>query len=130
MKIGLDADITESMLPVPELARLVEDSGFESLLFMQCTHVPVASETRHAPGHETDPFTLDPLTAAAVAGAVTTTLRVGTGALYPAFYDPIILARQLATLDQMTDGRLLVGVTPGYEATRFRNHGIAFDARF
>jgi probable F420-dependent oxidoreductase len=130
MKIGLDADITQSMLPVPELARLVEDAGFESLLFMQCTHVPAASEERDEAGHEEDQFILDPLTAVTVAGLSTTGLRVGTGALYPAFYDPIVLARQLATMDRAIGGRLIVGVTPGYDAARFRNHGIAFDARF
>jgi probable F420-dependent oxidoreductase len=130
MKIGLDADITQSMLPVPELARLVEDAGFESLFFMQCTHVPADSDESKEPGHEEDQFVLDPLIALAVAGAATSQLMLGTGAIYPAFYDPLVLARQLATLDHALGGRLIVGVTPGYNAERFRNHGIEFGLRW
>jgi probable F420-dependent oxidoreductase len=130
VKIGIDVEITQDMLSVPELARTVEDAGLESLLFMQCTHVPRSSDLVGAPGHEHDTFILDPLVTLAVAGACTSRLLLGTGALYPAFYDPIILARELATLDHVMNGRLLVGVTPGYDEPRFRNHGIPFDARF
>ena len=130
MKIGLDADIKQSMLPVPELAKLVEDAGFESLFFMQCTHVPADSDESKEPGHEQDQFVLDPLIAIAVAGTSTSQLRLGTGAIYPAFYDPLVLARQLVTLDHAVGGRLIVGVTPGYNAERFRNHGIEFDTRW
>ena len=130
MKIGVDAEITHTMLPVAKLAAAVEDAGLESLVFMQCTHVPVASEERGEAGREEDMLLLDPLVATTVAAGATSRLLIGTGALYAGLYDPILLARTLATLDQVANGRILVGVTPGYSAALFRNHGIAFSARF
>jgi alkanesulfonate monooxygenase SsuD/methylene tetrahydromethanopterin reductase-like flavin-dependent oxidoreductase (luciferase family) len=78
VKIGVDADYRASMVPVADLARTIEDAGFESLVFMQSTHVPLASEERHEPIHRGDEFILDPVTVLAAAAAVTSRLRLGT----------------------------------------------------
>jgi probable F420-dependent oxidoreductase len=70
------------------------------------------------------PDIFDPFVALGAAAAVTRQLNLGTGACYPAVYDPILLAKQGATLDQISQGRFLFGVTAGWDDLLFRNHGI------
>jgi probable F420-dependent oxidoreductase len=58
------------------------------------------------------------------AAAVTSHLKLGTGACYAALYDPIILAKQVSTLDQISSGRFIFGITPGWLEEEVRNHGV------
>jgi len=67
---------------------------------------------------------LDPFVALGAAAAVTSRIKLGTGACYAALYDPIILAKQVATLDHLSSGRFLFGITPGWLEEEVRNHGV------
>jgi probable F420-dependent oxidoreductase len=125
MKIGVDAESNDSTVPVAELARAVEDAGLDSLFFIQRTHLTVSRrELLEQEGHEMDANLLDPFIALGAAAAVTSRIELGTGACYVAVYDPLILARQVATLDQISGGRFLFGITPGWDEHEIRSHGV------
>ena len=118
--------------PVP-LARAAEERGFESLFFPEHTHIP-ASRLSPWPGgaelpreywHSHDPFVA--LTAAAVA---TRTLKVGTGIVLVTERDPILMAKQAASLDLVSGGRLILGVGAGWNVEEMANHGVAFEQRW
>lgn len=118
--------------PVP-LARAAEARGFESLFFPEHTHIP-ASRLSPWPGggdlpkdywHSHDPFVA--LTAAAVA---TRDMKVGTGIALVTERDPIVMAKQVASLDTISEGRVLLGVGAGWNAEEMANHGVAFEQRW
>lgn len=123
----------ESVQPA-ELARLVEERGGEALLFPDHTHVPVSAVDGH-PG-EIDELPpeyarmYDPLIASAIAAAATSRLKVGTAILLVPQREPIATAKQVATLDEASGGRVLLGVGAGWNASELANHGIDADRRF
>lgn len=125
MRIGVDADVTDYTVPITEFARAVEDAGLESLFLTQRTHLTASRRDLLAqPGHKMDADLLDPFVTLGAAAAVTSRIKIGTGACYVAIYDPIILARQVATLDQISGGRFLFGITPGWDELEIQNHGV------
>jgi len=71
---------------------------------------------------------LGPFPALAAAAAVTTTLRLGTHVLGNDFYNPIMLARDAASVDILSDGRLELGLGSGWRAADYIQSGIALDA--
>lgn len=74
--------------------------------------------------HEADHHFLDPFVALGAAAAVTTPIKLGTGICTALIYDPVILAMQVSTLDQLSAGRFLFGIGVGHEDT-VHNHGSA-----
>ena len=129
MKLGVCAFVTERGLGICDVARRVEGAGLESLWLVQNTHVPVSGaallEEEH---HERDHHLLDPFVALGAAAAVTTRIRLGTGICVAPIYDPIILAMQVSTLDQVSSGRFLFGIGLGHEDT-VENHGVSTGQR-
>lgn len=120
---------TDQTAPLHILAPEVEELGFESLWVTEKTHVPVRRATPW-PGGELPEWykrTCDPLLALMAAAAVTTKLRVGTGILLASVRDPVILAKEIATLDWMSSGRLELGVGYGWNAEELATHGVARD---
>jgi probable F420-dependent oxidoreductase len=125
VKIGIDVEVYPQSISVAEVARRVEDAGLESLFFVERTHLTVSRRgVLQVPGHGRDNEMFDSFVALGAAAAVTSRLKIGTGACYVPVYDPIILARQVATVDQMCEGRFLFGVTPAWDEAMIRNHGI------
>ena len=116
-----------------ELARAAEQNGFESLFFPEHTHIP-ASRISPWPGGAELPreywHTHDPFVGLAAAAAVTSDLKVGTGIALVTERDPILMAKQVATLDHISDGRLILGVGAGWNAEEMENHGTPFAARW
>ena len=116
-----------------ELARAAEQNGFESLFFPEHTHIP-ASRISPWPGGTELPreywHTHDPFVGLAAAAAVTSDLKVGTGIALVTERDPILMAKQVATLDHISDGRLILGVGAGWNAEEMENHGTPFAARW
>ena len=114
------------------LARAVEDRGFDSLWFPDHTHVPVDRRTPW-PGGGPLPreyYRLhDPVVALGMAAAVTSRIRLATGVLLLAQRDPIVTAKELATLDRLSNGRLTVGIGTGWSHEEMQNHGTAPRAR-
>ena len=115
------------------LAREAEIHGFESLFFPEHTHIP-ASRKSPWPGGDELPrqywHAYDPFVALSAAATVTTNLKVGTGIALVTERDPILMAKQTATLDFLSDGRLLLGVGAGWNAEEMENHGVQFADRW
>ena len=108
-----------------DLARLVEERGHRYLFFGDHTHVPAARVTPF-PGGEPLPDrywrTYDVFAALTAAALATTTLRVGTGVCLVAERDPIITAKQVATIDHLSGGRVEFGVGAGWNLEEMANH--------
>jgi probable F420-dependent oxidoreductase len=111
----------------------VEARGFESLFVPEHTHIP-ASRRSPWPGGGPLPReywrTLDPFVGLAAAAAVTRRLKLGTGICLVIERDPITLAKEVASLDHLSRGRVLFGIGGGWNAEEMANHGTAFDARW
>ncbi|MFF3569186.1 LLM class F420-dependent oxidoreductase [Nocardia jiangxiensis] len=117
-----------------EFAAAAEDRGFESVFFPDHTHVPVGggvpgwSSGADLPEYYRTLLELVVVLAAAV--AVTTRIRVGSAVCLVPQRDPIILAKQVATLDQLSHGRMVLGVGAGSNPEELHNHGTHPDRRF
>jgi probable F420-dependent oxidoreductase len=104
------------------LGRAVEERGFESLFYPEHTHIPVAS--RRSDGRSTRGFaeTWDPFVALAMVAGVTSTLTLGTAVCLVPQRDPIITAKEVASLDLASGGRFLFGVGAGWNHPELANH--------
>jgi len=136
MKLGVFSFNTETTIRADELARAAEERGFESLWVPEHTHIPVppgggpvlAPDGTVLPDeyrHMSDPFC-----SLAAAAAVTRTLRLGTGICLVNQHHPIALAKQVATLDRLCDGRFLFGVGAGWNKGEMGHHGVRFEDRW
>jgi len=72
---------------------------------------------------------LDPLVALAAASAVSERLRLGTGVSLVAQHDPVVLAKQVATLDRLSGGRVVLGIGFGWNRAEAADHGVPFERR-
>jgi probable F420-dependent oxidoreductase len=126
MNFGITIFPTDYAIPVTELARACEDLGFESLFFPEHTHIPASRRTPYPAGGELPKeysHTLDPFVAMAAAAVVTTTLHVGTGICLVIERDPITTAKEVASVDHLSGGRVLFGVGGGWNLEEMENHG-------
>jgi probable F420-dependent oxidoreductase len=110
-----------------EVARYAEDAGIESLWAGEHIVVPIPQPPDYGIAPEI-PF-LDAIVALALAAAHTTTITVGTGVIELPLHQPVLLAKQLASVDQIARGRLVVGVGVGYLGLEFAALGVALDER-
>ena len=126
MKFGLAVFPTLDTPPPAELGRMAEERGFESLFFPEHTHIPASRATPYPAGGELPPEysrTFDPFVALTAAAVATRRLLVGTGVCLVVERDPIITAKEVASLDRISGGRLLFGVGAGWNREEMRNHG-------
>lgn len=126
MLLGLTYFPTTAVLPPAEAARQAEDAGFESLWVPEHTHIPASRETPYPAGGELpDEYsrTLDPFVALTAAACATTTLRLGTAVCLLMERDPIVTAKEVASLDVVSGGRFELGVGAGWNVEEMRNHG-------
>jgi probable F420-dependent oxidoreductase len=133
MDIGLALFPTDYTMPPARVARLAEERGFGSLLFPEHTHIPVRRETPYPGGGELPPeysHTHDLLVAMAMAAAVTERIRIGPGVCLVIQRDPIITAKAVASIDVLSDGRVLFGVGAGWNREEMANHGTDPRKRF
>lgn len=124
---------TEYTIRIDELARAAEERGFESLFVTEHTHIPASRRTPFAGGGELPKeysHTLDPFVGLMAAAAATRTLKVGTGVCLIIEHDPITLAKTVATLDLLSNGRFVFGIGGGWNVEEMENHGTAFKTRF
>ncbi len=123
---------TDLTIRADELARAVEERGFESLFLPEHTHIPVSRRTPWPGGGDMPRqywHLLDPFVGLSMAAAATTRLKLGTGICLLVQRDPIITAKQVASLDVLSHGRLLFGVGGGWNREEVENHGTRFSSR-
>ena len=133
MRFGLTIFPTDYTIGPAELARAAEDAGFEALLFAEHTHIPVSRATPRPGGGELPRrywHTLDPFVALSAAATATERLRIGTGICLVVERDPIVTAKEVASLDLVSGGRFEFGVGAGWNREEMGNHGTDPDRRF
>ena len=118
-----------------ELALIAEENGFESLWAVEHTVVPAGyrstypySPTGRMPGSEDSPIA-DPLIWLTWIAATTRNLRLATGVLILPQHNPLLLAKELATLDVLSGGRVILGVGVGWLEEEFAALGVSFRHR-
>lgn len=133
MKLGVLSFNTEYSIRADELAIAAEERGFESVWFPEHTHIPASRETPW-PGNGPLPkeyvHMSDPFASAAAAAVVTKTLKIGTGICLVIEHEPIALAKAVATVDRLSDGRFLFGVGAGWNREEMENHGTPYSERW
>jgi probable F420-dependent oxidoreductase len=134
--IGITLMLTDRSIHPVELAREVEARGFESLFLPEHSHIPTSRRTPW-PG-SLDPTAplpdfyarlVDQTVALSMAAAATERLVLGTAVTLVAQHDPIWLAKQLATLDALSGGRVVVGAGFGWNREEAESHGVVHAER-
>ena len=135
MRMSAFMFLTDETIGPAELAIALEDRDFTGLWIPEHPHIPTKRQTPVPPaygGGELAPMylrLLDPFVALTVAASVTTRLRVGTGVCLVALRDPIVTAKEVATLDHVSAGRFEFGVGYGWNEDEFSDHGQHFSLR-
>lgn len=122
----------QTIQPIP-LAKAVEERGLDSLFFPEHTHIPTARTTPFPGGTDLPEWywrTHDPFVALTAAAAVTKTIKLGTGICLVIERDPIVLAKECASLDVISEGRLILGIGAGWNVEEMENHGASFKDRW
>ena len=133
MLVGVFHFPTDYGIDVGQLAREVEARGFDSLFVCEHTHIPISRRTPFPGGGELPErysHTHDPFVALAFAAAATRTLLLGTGIALVPQRDPIITAKSVASLDQLSGGRFIFGIGGGWNVEEMENHGTRYESRF
>ncbi|WP_116365317.1 LLM class F420-dependent oxidoreductase [Parahaliea mediterranea] len=111
--------------PAPDLlARTLEEAGFESLWYGEHSHIPVARTTPYPPGGDLpEPYKkmMDPYVSLMAAAAVTRKLKIGTGIALLLERELFSQAKTIATLDRLSNGRVLIGCGVGWNEEEFEN---------
>ena len=133
MDIGVCIFPTAESIRIDDLAVELEARNFESLFVPEHTHIP-ASRRSPWPGGGDLPEqywkALDPFIGLMAAASVTKKLRVGMGICLLTERDPIVTAKEVATIDVLSRGRFEFGIGAGWNAEEMENHGTVFKDRF
>jgi len=132
MKIGVAMFFTDYSMTPQELGVAAEERGFDSVWSPEHSHIPLSRESPFPSGGELPKKyydAMDPFVALMAAAAVTRTIKVGTGVCLVVQRDPIQTAKNVASIDQLSNGRFLFGVGNGWNKDEMRNHGTAFETR-
>jgi len=133
VRLGITVSLTDRDVSPATLAVACEERGFDGLWLPEHTHLPVREDTPPGLVEGVDPDvykrSLDPLVALGTAAGVTTRLGLGTGILLVAQHDPIVLAKQVATLDHLSEGRVTLGIGFGWNRAEAEDHGVDFTRR-
>ena len=135
--IGVTLMDTDRMMPPAELAREIEARGLESLFLAEHSHIPASRKTvwpgsppgENIPLPDTYWHINDQIVALSMAAAVTEKIELGTSVTLVPQHDPIWLAKQIATLDHLSGGRVVLGVGFGWNEEQTASHGVEFKTR-
>jgi probable F420-dependent oxidoreductase len=124
---------TDYAIQPVELARATEERGLDSLFFPEHTHIPTSRKSPW-PGGADLPMeyshTHDLFVALTAAAAVTKRIKLGTGICLVIERDPILMAKEVASLDVISGGRVVLGIGGGWNAEEMENHGTDFKRRW
>jgi probable F420-dependent oxidoreductase len=132
-KYGVSMFPTDYAIQPVELAQAAEQRGFESLWFPEHTHIPASRKTPWPGGADLPTeywHTHDPFVAFGAAAAATKKLKFGTGVCLVIERDPIVLAKEVASLDMISGGRFLFGIGGGWNVEEMENHGARYKYRW
>ncbi len=124
MHLGFSSMNNPNDPPPAELARALEQAGFESLWYGEHSHIPCAQKTPYPPGGDMpEPYKrmMDPYLSLMVAAEATTTLKLGTGIALLLERELFSQAKTIATLDRLSSGRVLIGTGVGWNEEEFEN---------
>ncbi|HSD10390.1 MAG TPA: LLM class F420-dependent oxidoreductase [Candidatus Binatia bacterium] len=116
-----------------DVARASEDRGFESIFFVDHTHIPVRRTTPYALGGELPKdyyHNHDIFVAMSFAAAATKKIKIGSGICLVIERDPITLAKEVASLDFLSNGRVIFGIGGGWNREEMEDHGTSFPTRW
>jgi probable F420-dependent oxidoreductase len=133
MKIGAAIFFTDYSITPTELAVALEERDFNSLWVAEHSHIPVSRRFTHPQGEAalTKEYydVMDPFVTLGAAAAVTTRLKLGTAVCLVIQRDTIQTAKLVASLDQVSKGRVLFGIGCGWNAEEMEDHGTAYETR-
>lgn len=133
MKLGVTMFATDYAMRPDDLARECEARGFESIWFPEHTHIPASRKSPWPGGGELPKeywHTHDLFVAMMAAAAVTKTIKIGSGICLVIERDPILMAKEVASVDALSNGRLLFGIGGGWNAEEMEHHGTPFKKRW
>ena len=126
MKFGISTFVTDEGISPGALARAIEGRGFDSLFIAEHTHIPLSRKSPYPRGGELPREyyrTLDPFVTLTAAAAATEHVLLGTGVALMVERDPIVTAKEVASLDLVSGGRMIFGVGVGWNREEMENHG-------
>jgi probable F420-dependent oxidoreductase len=133
VKFGIAIFPTDEAITMSELAPALEERGFESLWVAEHSHIPTSRKSPWPGGAELPrqySRTMDPFVALTAAAMSSKVLLVGTGICLVVQRDPIHTAKQVASLDHISNGRFLFGIGGGWNREEMADHGTAFETRW
>src|ERR1700726_1702258 len=133
MHFGGAMFFTEYSMSAMELAKALEERGFESVWAPEHSHIPLSRRSPWPGGGDLPKQyydVMDPFVTLTAAAAATTTLKIGTGVCLVNQRDPIQTAKLVASIDQVSNGRFLFGVGGGWNQDEMEDHGTVFKTRF
>jgi probable F420-dependent oxidoreductase len=126
MEFGISTFVTDDGIDPVSLAQAIEERDFAALVIAEHTHIPASRESAYPEGGELpDKYykTLDPFVTLAAAAAVTSKIELFTGIALLIQRDPIITAKEAASIDLISGGRFVLGVGAGWNLEELRDHG-------
>ena len=132
-KFGVSIFPTDYSIQPVEIAKEAEARGFQSLFFPEHTHIPTNRNTPFPGGGELPKqywHSHDPFVALGACAAVTSEIRLGTGICLIIERDPITTAKEIASLDMISNGRTIIGIGAGWNREEMENHGADFKNRW
>jgi len=132
-RFGVSMFPTDYAIQPIDLATAAEARGFDSLFFPEHTHIPASRLSPFPGGGDLPPeywHSHDPFVALAACAAVTEKIRLGTGICLVIERDPITLAKEIASLDMISNGRVILGIGAGWNREEMENHGADFKNRW
>jgi probable F420-dependent oxidoreductase len=133
MDFGVSYFPTDEAVEPAELAGLAEERGFESVFVTEHTHIPASRDTPYPAGGELprEYFRIhDPFVSLATMAQATERIKVGTAICLLVERDPITTAKEVASVDRLSGGRMIFGVGAGWNLEEMGNHGTDPKQRF
>lgn len=126
MEFGISTFVNDDAIDTVSLARAIEERDLVALAIAEHTHIPASRETPYPAGGDLPSVyykTLDPFVTLAAAAAVTSKIELVTGIALLIQRDPIITAKEAASIDLISGGRFVFGVGAGWNIEELRHHG-------
>jgi probable F420-dependent oxidoreductase len=133
MDFGVSYFPTDETVEPAELARMAEQRGFESVFVTEHTHIPASRDTPYPAGGELprEYFRIyDPFVSLATMAQATERIKIGNAICLLVQRDPIITAKEVASVDRLSGGRMLFGIGGGWNLEEMRDHGTDPNRRF